>query len=168
MADPFSAAIGGLTGLVGGIISNEQNRREARRNRQFQADMSSTSYQRAVADLRAAGLNPMLAYSQGGASSPSGAQAEFENVGERTVSDARTAMLMKKESDAIEADINLKTEQGNYTKSQIEVNRAKAYKQILINKFLQRLLKNSAKMKNMNADDLMKAMGNATVGDVIP
>lgn len=37
--------------------------------------MSGSSYQRAVKDLAAAGLNPMLAYAHGGASTPSGANA---------------------------------------------------------------------------------------------
>lgn len=51
------------------------NSAEALANRNFQEKMSNTAYQRAVEDMRKAGLNPILAYAQGGASTPGGSGA---------------------------------------------------------------------------------------------
>lgn len=51
------------------------NAQEAEKARQFEERMSNTSYQRAMEDMKAAGINPIMAYSQGGASTPSSTPA---------------------------------------------------------------------------------------------
>jgi hypothetical protein len=80
-------AIKPISGFLGDAATAYGSYREADRNREFQEEMSNTSYQRAVKDLNAAGLSPMLAYSKGGASTPTGAVADpvkFGETGQRT------------------------------------------------------------------------------------
>lgn len=82
--------IQGFGNLGGSVISaattasqnakdREFNASQAQLNRDWQTEMSNTAYQRAVADMEAAGLNPALIFSQGGsgASTPGGGQASF-------------------------------------------------------------------------------------------
>lgn len=100
------SAIAGSFGLAGTAYSADQMRREAELNRQFQERMSNTSHQRAVADLKAARLNPALAAMRGGASSPSGSVADVPDWGEaggRAIASALAVRQSRAQIELLEA-----------------------------------------------------------------
>lgn len=69
---------------------------QAKQQMDFQERMANTSYQRAIGDMSAAGLNPMLAYHQGGAASPSGAMGQ-SSMGQSSAASAGGASGHKAE-----------------------------------------------------------------------
>jgi len=106
--------IGGIFGSEGQEEANSANKAMSQAQMDFQERMSSTSYQRAVKDMQAAGLNPMLAYSQGGASTPAGSTAVMGNKNAAAVSSGMSALqsanivaqnkVLEAQADNIKAD----------------------------------------------------------------
>lgn len=114
-------ALPAVASAFGQERANRQNRAMAREAMQFesgQADkamafserMSGTAWQRGVEDMRLAGINPMLAFSQGPASAPQGVsaggqQARMEDVIGPAVSSAQHGRRLQLDLEAIKAGI---------------------------------------------------------------
>ena len=81
----WPAVIGAAVSGYGAYRANRETRASTGRQLAFQERMSNTAHQRQMADLRSAGINPMLSARLGGASSPAGASYQASNIGAAAV-----------------------------------------------------------------------------------
>lgn len=101
----ITSPIGIAAGALG--LNFLGNRYLQDRNMDFQQNMSSTQYQRAMADMEAAGLNPMLAGQVNGNSAGSGAASSIStSLASDYINSAKMAAKLDKEVDLLDAQIN--------------------------------------------------------------
>lgn len=118
LAAALPALIGGVASAFGQSMANQEAKASAKTQMDFQKETLQHQYQWGMEDMRKAGLNPILAYKQGGAGSASGADYTPGNVGSAAVTGASTAQssaLATKAQDVqlenIAADTRLKSSQ---------------------------------------------------------
>lgn len=121
----LGALIGGGASLLGGMMQNSAAQNAAAKQMEFQKEMSDTSYQRAMEDMRKAGLNPILAYKQGGAAVTPGSTYVPSNIGaaaaegaSKGVSSAVQAQQAQSQIEAIQAQTASNLESVNTQKAQ--------------------------------------------------
>lgn len=128
--------LSGIGSAIGGVVSSIAgglfNKNEAEDNRDFQRDMSNTSIQRRVEDLKASGLNPLLAVSNAssGASTPSGSMssANFDSAGQAIgnaiqlymAGKANEANINKTNAEAMKIQDDIKTNEINRLNTQMD------------------------------------------------
>lgn len=125
--DPITGAV--LAG-AGSLIQGLGSYKSAQKQMKFQREMSDTAIRRQMADMRAAGINPILAARTGGASTPGGSAYQIPNIGQAAVEgykgassagqmQAQTSLAGKQEG-LVEAQTVLSKEQARKVTAEID------------------------------------------------
>lgn len=106
-------------------LNRQFNAEESEKARQFEQEMSNTAYQRAYADMAAAGLNPHLAGGSGGAGTPSGSAASgtaatAAGMMPMNFAENMNTALTRAQINNVEADTALKGMQSGKTEAEMK------------------------------------------------